>query len=190
MENARQPAVHPSAVETEIKSIKPKFDGAAGLLDLLIKELKSIYYIEKLLLKAFPKMIKNSCTFELIEAITIHQDATKKQIIRIEDAFVTLKQDPLLQRCIAIESLIQEIDDIVETTKFGIVRDAGIILALNKIEHYEIGSYTILATYAENLKETAIMELLAESLNEEKVAELRLAKIAQSIQFYDEKTLP
>ena len=190
MENARQPADNPNYPESDVKPIKPKFDGAPGLLDLMVNELKTMYYIEKLLLKAFPKMIKHSCTYELIEAITIHQEATKKQVIRIEDTFISLKENPILQRCEAIEYLIQEIDDIVEATKFGVVRDAGIVLALSKIEHYEIGAYTILATYAETLKEISIMEILLESLNEEKVAELRLVKIAQAIQFYDEKMLP
>jgi ferritin-like metal-binding protein YciE len=69
------------------------------------------------------------------------------------------------------------------------IRDAGIVLALHKIEHYEIATYSILSTYAENLKEESIKFLMDESLNEEKIAEMRLAKIAQTIQFYDEETL-
>ena len=187
MENARKPLENDSpGFENEIKPVKIKYDGASGLRDLLLHELKSMYYIEKVLVKAFPKMIKNACTFELIEAITIHVEDTKKQIIRIEDTFSTMEEAPILQRCEAIECILQEMDDVVEVTKFGIVRDAGIILALQKIEHYEIATYSILATYAENLKEETIQLLLEESLNEEKIAELRLAKIATSIQFYNE----
>jgi ferritin-like metal-binding protein YciE len=190
MENARKPLENfITASENEVKSIRPKFDGASGLRDLLLMEMQSMYYIEKAVAKSFPKIIKNACSFELIEAITLHQEDTKKQIIRIEDSFAALNEEPLLQRCEAIECLLQEIDAMVDLTKFGLVRDAGLVLALHKIEHYEIASYSVLATYAENLKEVLIADWLAESLNEEKVAEMRLAKIANSIQFYTGETL-
>ena len=191
MENARKPIENDNPnFENEIKPVKIKYDGASGLRDLLLHELKSMYYTEKVLVKAFPKMIKNACTYELIEAITIHLEDTKKQIIRIEDTFTTMEERPILQRCEAIEWMLKEIDDIVEVTKFGTVRDAGIVLALHKIEHFEISTYSILATYAENLKEETIQHLLEESLNEEKIAELRLSKIATSIQFYNENPNP
>lgn len=172
----------------DVKPIRFKFDGEQGLRDLLLQELNSMYYVEKMLIKSFPKMIKHACNFELIEAITIHLEATKKQIIRIEDTFLTLEEPAILNRSEAIESMLQEIDDIIEVTKFGMVRDAGIILALHKIEHYEIATYSILSTFAENLKAENIKVLMDESLNEEKVAEMRLAKIAQTIQFYEDET--
>lgn len=191
MENARKSIENDNPnFENEIKPVKIKYDGASGLRDLLLHELKSMYYTEKVLVKAFPKMIKNACTYELIEAITIHLEDTKKQIIRIEDTFTTMEERPILQHCEAIEWMLKEIDDIVEVTKFGTVRDAGIVLALHKIEHFEISTYSILATYAENLKEETIQHLLEESLNEEKIAELRLSKIATSIQFYNENPNP
>jgi ferritin-like metal-binding protein YciE len=188
MENARKPIENDNpSFENENKPIKIKYDGASGLRDLLLHELKSMYFIEKVLIKAFPKMIKNACTFELIEAITMHLEDTKKQIIRIEDTFSTMEENPILHRCEAIECMLQEIDDIVEVTKFGMVRDAGIVLALQKIEHYKMATYSILSTYAENLEEETVQLLLEQSLNEEKIAELRLAKIATSIKFYNEK---
>ena len=188
MENARKPIENDNpSFENENKPIKIKYDGASGLRDLLLHELKSMYFIENVLIKAFPKMIKNACTFELIEAITMHLEDTKKQIIRIEDTFSTMEENPILHRCEAIECMLQEIDDIVEVTKFGMVRDAGIVLALQKIEHYKMATYSILSTYAENLEEETVQLLLEQSLNEEKIAELRLAKIATSIKFYNEK---
>ena len=186
MENARKLNENLQPPEHEVKPVRSKIDGVAGLRELLTHELRAMYFVEKALVKAFPKMIKNACTFELIEAVTIHLEDTKKQIIRIEDTFVALTENPILERCKIIECMLEEIDDIVEVTKFGIVRDAGIVLALQRIEHFEIATYSILATYAENLKEDGIHHLLAQSLNEEKIAELRLAKIAQTIQFYDE----
>lgn len=171
-------------LENKVKSIRFKSDGETGLRDLLLNELRTMYYHEKALLKAFPKIIKNSCSFELIEAITKHFEETKLQIIRLEDTFIALNENPILNRCQAIECLIQDIDNYIEDTKFGIIRDAGIILALHKIEHYEIAAYTILSTFAENINEKAVCELLAQSLNEEKIAELRLAKISNTIRFY------
>ena len=185
MENARKLTenFHPSC-EDDAKSVRIKYDGPTGLRDLLLHELKSIYYIEKILIKSFPKMIKHACNYELIEAITIHLADTKRQIIRLEDTFSAMEEPPILHRSVAIECMLQEIDDIVEVTKFGMIRDAGIVLALHKIEHYEIATYRILSIYAENLKSIKIQMLMEESLNEEKIAEMRLVKIAQSIQFF------
>ncbi|NHM07020.1 DUF892 family protein [Flavobacterium sp. CYK-4] len=189
MENAKKNSENLAPQEHEIRAGKPKYDGPEGLRDLLLHELKSMYYVEKLLVKSFPKMIKHACNYELIEAITLHSADTKKQIIRIEDTFSALEHRPIFDRNKAVECLLDEIDEIVELTKFGIVRDAGIILALHKIEHYEVATYTILSTYAENLKNYSIQALMEASLNEEKVAQMRLAKIAQTIQFYDAQML-
>ena len=185
MENARKSDENfPKKREDEIKSIKPKFQGEAGLRDLFLQELKSMYYVEKVVAKSFPKIIKNSCNFELIEAIYIHQEDTQKQVLRIEESFDLLHEKNMLAPCIAIDAMVSELDEMIEITKFGMIRDAGIILALHKIEHYEIASYSILTVYAENLKETELLELFEKSLNEEKVAQMRLAKIANTIHFY------
>ncbi len=191
MENARKPTENePASFENELRFIKPKFDGETGLRDLLLKELKSMYYVEKVVSKAFPKLIKNACNYELIEAISIHQEDTKNQISRIEIAFDSLHEIATFERCEAIEFMIAELDTIIDATKFGMIRDAGMILSLHKIEHYEIASYSILTVYAENLKENGLLELLEKSLNEEKIAQMRLAKIASTIQFYSEDNKP
>lgn len=184
MDSFRKPSANKRRVdENEIKTIRLKFDGIIGLREVILNELQSLYYVEKALLKAFPKMIKNACSFELIEAITLHFEETKQQVIRLEDAFLALNENPKLKRCQAIEQLINDVDCTIENTKFGAIRDAGILLSLQKIEHYEIATYSILSTYAESSNENAIAELLAISLNEEKVTELRLEKISNSIRF-------
>lgn len=174
-------------IEVNFENVRPtrnRFDGKSGFREFFFNELKSLYYVEKALLKAFPKLIKNSCTFELIEAITLHQEETKMQLLRLEDGFMQLNENPILERCHAIEALLENIDTIIEDTKFGIVRDAGIVLGLQQIEHYEIATYTTLVTFAENLQENEIARWLFQTLNEEKIAELRLAKIANTIRFY------
>lgn len=185
MENARNHEENfTHKKESEFKAIKPKFQGEAGLRDLMLQELKSMYYVEKAVSKYFPKIIKNSCNFELIEAIYIHQNDSQKQVIRIEESFEILKEKSLLVQCAAIDAMLSELDTAIEITKFGMIRDAGIILSLHKIEHYEIASYSILTLFAENLRENEIFDLLDKSLNEEKVAQMRLAKIANTIQFH------
>jgi ferritin-like metal-binding protein YciE len=175
-------------IEVHFENVRPtrhRFDGESGLRDLLTSELKSLYCVEKTLLRAFPKLIKNSCSFDLIEALTIHQEETKLQVIRLEDVFAILSEEPQIDKSVIIETLLDSIDLNIEDTKFGTVRDAGIILGMSQIEQFETATYGTLATYAENLKEMQIAQLLSDSINEEKVAQLRLAKIANTIRFYN-----
>ncbi len=187
MENARKNPESSSEENTaHLRPSKNRFDGATGLRELMLLELQALYFTEKMLVKAFPKIIKNACTFELIETISQHADTTKKQIIRIEDSFEELTEKPIMQRCEAIENMLDEIEQIMDATKFGIVRDAGIVLSLHKIEHYEIAAYSILETYAENLREEQIQQWIHLSLNEEKIAQMKLAKIATTLRFYRE----
>lgn len=174
-------------IEVNFETVRPtkhRFDGESGLRDLFFNELKSLYYVEKALLKIFPKLIKNACSLELIEALTIHQEETKLQVIRLEDIFTLFNEEPILQRCTIIESMIENIDGYIEDTKFGTVRDAGLVLGLHRIENFEIAAYSTLAIYAENLNEFQIAAFLAETVNEEKIAQLRLAKIAHTIRYY------
>ena len=174
-------------IEVHFENVRPtkhKFDGESGLREFVINELKSAYYFEKSMLRSFPKIIKNSCSLELIDAMTMHHDETKLHVIRIENIFAELNESPAMERCLTMESLLANIDNVIEDTKFGVVRDGGIILAMQRLEHYEIGTYSILTTYAENLGESKVSHLLEETINEEKVTELRLAKIAQTIRFY------
>lgn len=175
-------------IEVHFENVRPtkhRFDGESGLRELLTIELKSLYGAEKTLLRAFPKLIKNSCSFDLIEALTIHHEESKLQVIRLEDVFAILSEEPQVEKSLAIESLVESLEINIEDTKFGTVRDAGIILGMSQIEQFEIATYSILATYAENLKEMQIAQLLSDSINEEKVAQLRLAKIANTVRFYN-----
>ena len=185
MENAKKSSENvPEKKEHEIQSVKLKFDGELGLRELLLQELKSIYYVEKAVAKSFPKIIKNSCNYELIEALYIHREDTQKQVARIEASFELLEENPFLLHNNAIDAMVSELEGMIEITKFGMIRDAGIILNLHKIEHFEIASYSILTLYAAKLKQHNIHELLDKSLNEEKIAQMRLEKIANTIHFH------
>lgn len=179
-------------IEVNFENVRPsrnRFDGESGLSEWLVQELKSVYYTEKIMLKSFAKIIKNSCSVELIEALAIHHDESKQHVIRIEDVFSLLNEPPTLERCKTIETLLENIDSVIEDTKFGLVRDAGIVFGMHRIEQHEISTYSMLATFAENLGQNGVVLLLSETINEEKVAALRLEKIAQTIRFYSSGTI-
>lgn len=151
---------------------------------LFIDELKDILYAERALTKALPKMSKNADSPELIEAIDLHIAETDGQVRRLEEIFGILGQAARGKKCEAMEGLIKEGESIVEESEPGPVRDAGIISASQKIEHYEIASYGTLIAFAKTLGEDEIAELLTATLEEEKKADMTLTEKAyNSINF-------
>ena len=166
---------------TGSKTIKAKSDAADGLRSLFVDELKDIYWAEKALTKALPKMIKNASSEELIEAITDHLDVTNKQVSRLEQVFESIGEKAQAKKCEAMDGLLKEAEEIMEQTEEGVVRDAGIILAGQKVEHYEIATYGTLAAFAKTLGEHEAASLLEETLNEEKEADVALSDIADTI---------
>jgi ferritin-like metal-binding protein YciE len=160
---------------------KTKPDAAKGLRDLFNDELKDIYWAEKELTKAIPKMIKNATSDELVEALTDHLEVTKKQVVRIEEVFSALGEKAVAVKCEAMAGLTKEAEEKMQSTENGVVRDAGIILAGQKVEHYEIASYGTLCAFAKTLGEDEVADMLQQTLDEEKEADLKLSEIAQSI---------
>ncbi len=167
-------------IEKGSKPIKASSDAAQGLRELFEDQLKDLYWAEKALTKAMPKVIKNVTSQELVDALTYHVQLTVKQVKRLEDVFETLGTKPEAEKCEAMEGLIKEGENIMESTEEGVVRDAGIISAVQKIEHYEIASYGTLRSFAEILGENEAAALLEETLNEEKEADIKLSEIAES----------
>lgn len=159
---------------------KSKLEVAQGIRDLFTDELKDIYWAEKALVKALPKMIKNASSDELILALTEHLEVTLVQVNRLEEVFVSIDVKPQAKKCETIEGLIKEANEIMQNTSKGIVRDAGIILAGKKVEHYEIATYGALYSFAKILGEEDAASLLRETLNEEKEADEKLFEIAES----------
>ena len=160
---------------------KAKADAAQGLRDLFIDELKDIYWAEKSLIKAIPKIIKNASSPDLVNALMTHLEVTKKHVIRLEKVFNSLGEKAVAVKCEAMAGLTKEAEEIIEQTKEGVVRDAGIISAEQKVEHYEIASYGTLCAFAKTLGENEAVNLLRQTLNEEKEADEKLSKIAQAI---------
>ncbi len=160
--------------------VKSKSDAAQGLRELFIDELKDIFWAEKALTKALPKMIKNATTDELVEALKAHLDETKNHVTRLEQVFEAIGEKAVAKKCEAMAGLIKEAGEILESTEVGVVRDAGIIAAGQKVEHYEIATYGTLCTFAKTLGEDKAASLLAETLNEEIHADEKLSAIAEA----------
>lgn len=160
--------------------VKPASDAAENLREFLMDGLKDIYWAEKALVKNLPKMAKNATSKKLVQAINKHLEETQNQVTRLEDVFKALGEKAKAEKCDAMDGLLKEAEGILEETEPGAVRDAAIIAAAQKVEHYEIASYGTLATYAKHLDESEAMELLVATLNEEKKCDTDLTKLAVS----------
>ena len=161
-------------------SKQPIPEVAEGLHELFVDGLKDIYWAEQALTLAIPKMIEKATSKDLKNALTMHLEETENQVKRLESVFKAIDESPEAKKCEAMAGLVKEAGEIMDSTKSGVVRDAGIIAAAQKVEHYEIATYGTLRTFAEVLGEDDAMELLQESLDEEKNADVKLTKIAVS----------
>lgn len=158
--------------------VEAKSDAAGSLRELFIDSLKDIYWAEKALTKAIPKMAANATTPKLIEGLNDHLQETNEQIKRLEEVFKMMGEKAVAKKCEAMDGLIKEGDEILEETQPGPVRDAGIIAASQKIEHYEIATYGTLCSFAKTLGEKEAGVILHKSLMEEKGADQKLSDAA------------
>jgi ferritin-like metal-binding protein YciE len=142
--------------------------------------LRDIYWAEKALAKALPKMAKNASSADLVEAIETHLEETEQHVSRCEQIFKLLGKEPRGKKCEAMEGLIAEGESIMEDTQEGVMRDAGIISAAQKVEHYEIAAYGTLRTFAETIGLTEAVSILEATLNEEKKTDSLLTELAVS----------
>jgi len=160
--------------------VSPAADAAGALKDFFIDSLKDIYWAENALVKALPKMAANASSPLLVSAITEHLEITKLQVARLETIFAVLGENAEGKKCEAMAGLLKEGDSILEETVPGPVRDAGIIAASQKIEHYEIATYGTLCAFAKTLGENDAAQLLTQTLAEEKEADMILSDAAYS----------
>lgn len=151
---------------------------SSQLMQLFEDGLKDIYFAEKALTKAIPKMIENATSDELVKALTNHLAETENQILRLEAVFESINRKPEAVKCEAMTGLIKEAIEIMEECEEGSMRDAGIIAAAQKVEHYEIATYGTLRQFAETLGLTEATTLLKETLDEEKAADVKLTEVA------------
>jgi len=148
------------------------------LKDLFIHELSDVYSAEKQLTRALPKMARAATNPALAEAFTQHLEETRGQIERIDKIIESADFRLKRVKCAAMEGLVEEGKDVIEDVEEGPVRDAALIAAGQKVEHYEIASYGTLCTFAKQLGLTEAMTLLKETLAEEKATDEKLGLLA------------
>lgn len=166
--------------QSKAGNMAPDPEVATGLRDFFEDSLKDIYWAEKALTKALPKMVKKATSQELIDALTEHLAVTQEQVTRLEEVFTSIGVKAQAKKCAAMEGLIKEAGEIMESTAEGVVRDAGIIAAGQKVEHYEIATYGTLCAFAKILGEQEAAGLLLQTLNEEKEADSKLSEVAET----------
>lgn len=163
------------------KTNKSGHDQSSLLQKLFVDELKDIYWAEKHLLKALPKMAKASTSNKLRQAFTDHLGATQGHVSRLEKAFGLLGEKAQAKKCEAMAGLTKEGEGIIEDTeKNTLTRDVGLIMAAQKVEHYEIATYGSLAQLAKTLGKNDVADLMIQTLNEEKEADELLTGIAEN----------
>ena len=163
---------------------KPTSNGAAKsdnmLREFFIDELKDIYWAEKNIVSTLPKMAKAATSETLKQTFTDHLEETKGHVTRLESVFKALGEKAVAKKCDAMDGIIKEGESIIEDTEAGTAtRDVGLVLAGQKVEHYEISTYGGLAQLAKTLGEDEAAELLAETLAEEKAADEKLTGVAE-----------
>ena len=150
------------------------------LHDLFVHELKDVYSAEKQLVKALPKMAKAASSEKLREGIEEHLEQTEEQVERLEKIFESLDSSTRGVKCAAMEGLIKEGSEIMGEDAEPAVKDAALIAAAQKVEHYEIAAYGTLVTFANMLGQDEAQKLLQTTLDEEKETDRKLTELAES----------
>jgi ferritin-like metal-binding protein YciE len=181
MKNSEKPTETKIAAAKSTKKnnlVEPASDAAADLRELFIDSLKDIYWAENALVGALPKMSANASAASLSGVILEHVLVTENHVARLDRVFDLLGEKAEGKKCEAMAGLLKEGDSILLETTPGSVRDAGIISASQKIEHYEIATYGTLVAFAKALGENDAAKLLAQTLAEEKEADCLLNDVA------------
>ena len=149
--------------------------------ELLIDELKDIYSAEKQITKALPKMAKATSSAELKAAFESHLEETEGQIERLNKVFEILGRAARGKVCHGMQGVLEEGSEVIEETEKSPLRDAALISAAQRVEHYEMAAYGAVREYARILGQDEIVSLLEETLEEEKAADEKLNTIAGSV---------
>jgi ferritin-like metal-binding protein YciE len=151
------------------------------LEELLIDELKDLYSAEKQIVRALPKIIKAVSTPELQQALTNHLEETKGQVVRLEKIGEILGKKMTGKTCVGMKGVLEEGSEVLEDTEKGLVRDAALISACQRVEHYEMAGYGSARDFARLLGQPEIADLLAETLSEEKNADKTLTGASKQV---------
>lgn len=161
------------------KSASARQNGGSPLKEFFIEELKDIYWAEKHLMKALPKMQKASTSEQLADAFSGHLTQTEEHVKRLEQIFEMLEEKPRAKKCEGMEGIVKEGESVIEETeKNTATRDAGLIIAAQKAEHYEITAYGSLVELAKTIGKQEVSDILTQTLEEEKETDKLLTEIA------------
>ena len=152
-----------------------------NLQDLYVDELRDLYSAENQLVKALPKMAKAATDEQLKTGFLDHLEQTKGHVERLTKIFDKLGEKPTGKKCKAMEGLIEEGKEMIEEDAEPEVKDAGLIAAAQRVEHYEIAGYGTVRAYARVLGDEAAAKLLQETLDEEGATDKKLTKLAESV---------
>ena len=152
-----------------------------GLRDVYIDELRDLYDAEHRLIKALPRLAKAADSDELRGGIEAHLEQTKGHVQRLEQIFESMGEQAKAKKCKGIEGIINEASETLDEDFEGAVMDAAIIASAQRAEHYEIAAYGSVRSFAEQLGETKAASLLQQTLEEEKEADAKLTKMAETI---------
>jgi ferritin-like metal-binding protein YciE len=149
--------------------------------ELFHDTLKDIYYAEKKILSALPKMAKAAQNEDLRAAFEKHKTETEGQIDRLEQVFALIEEKPQGKKCAAIEGILEEGQEITKEYKGSPALDAGLVSAAQAVEHYEIARYGTLRTWAEELGLNQAMKLLQQTLDQEEATDQALTELAEAV---------
>ena len=149
--------------------------------ELFHDTLKDIYYAEKKILSALPKMAKAAHNDDLRAAFEKHKTETEGQIDRLEQVFQLIEQKPQGKKCAAIEGILEEGQEIIKEYKGSPALDAGLVSAAQAVEHYEIARYGTLRTWAEEMGLDQAAKLLQQTLDQEEATDRSLTKLAEAV---------
>lgn len=152
-----------------------------SLEELYVEQLRDLYDAEHQIIKALPKMIDKAESEELKDALNEHLEVTKEQAKRIERVFRNMGEEAKAEKCKGMQGVLEEGDDLIGDIEDPEVRDAAIIAAAQRVEHYEMAGYGTARTYADQLGEDEAADLLQQTLDEEKEADRKLTKLSSEI---------
>ncbi len=176
----------PATAQKTTAKQEPQEEGDSMLREFFLDCLKDVYWAENAILKALPKMKKAATTEELQDAFQEHITVTQGQVARLDEVFGLLDEKAEGKKCEAMAGIIKEGEEIISDTEEGTAtRDVGLIMAAQKVEHYEIATYGGLVQLARTLGEEECADLLQETLNEEKETDVALTEIAENSVNYD-----
>jgi len=150
------------------------------LHELFEETVRDIYYAEKKILKALPKMAKKASSEDLSAAFEAHLEETEGQIERLEQIFEMLGKNARGKTCPAIDGIIEEAEEVMKEAETDAVRDAAMLAAAQAVEHYEISRYGTLKSWAGKLGMTDAVKLIDETLQQEKATDVKLSELAES----------